>query len=198
MSVGFFMGIHASYTEESQASAANLIKAINVALKQAKLPPYVEPAELPDVYNDGHFGRSGLDHHSAGALMNLAEQASQRLNAPHLELLTKNPYRVAYLPIDFGSPLLTDHTERIFNSVADIWVGSAPRLREELIEYALLLGIPLTSGELSDDVATMIDNETPLAPGDGDDLIEERTAWLVLYEGARLAVEHGVALSLAG
>lgn len=199
MSVGFFMGIHASYTEEAQASATNYIKSINQALKQAKLPQYVEPAESPDVYNDGLFGRSALDHHGAGALMELAEMASERLNAPHLELLTKNPYRVAYLPYDSATPLLTDHTERIFNKVVDLWVGSTPRLLEELIELAPLLGIPLRSGELSDETAEQINDVAPLEEGDDSKNAEdERSAWLLLFEGARLAVQHQVALSLAG
>jgi hypothetical protein len=62
-----------------------------------------------------------------------------------------------------------------------------------------MLGIPLDDGWLADTVAQKINDFAPLHKNDDCSLAEdERTAWLVLYEGARLAVKHGVALSLAG
>ena len=80
-----------------------------------------------------------------------------------------------------------------------IWVGSAPRLVAELVSAASLLGIPLEEDRLPDHVARGINDFAPLYDGDDCSLAEdERTAWLVLYEGARLAALHRVALSLAG
>lgn len=66
MSVGVFLGIRQSYTEEAQDSAEDYLAAINVALAARGLPPYVEPASPPDVYNesvhnDFLFGRSAVD-----------------------------------------------------------------------------------------------------------------------------------------
>jgi hypothetical protein len=72
-------------------------------------------------------------------------------------------------------------------------------LLTELKQLAGQLGIPLVNGELMDETASTINDFQPLRNGDSVELIEdERTAWLALYEGARLAVEHRVALTLAG
>lgn len=61
------------------------------------------------------------------------------------------------------------------------------------------IGIPLVNGELADETAAAIRRFPALQNGDSIELIEdERTAWLALYEGARLAVEHRLALTLAG
>ncbi len=61
MSIGVFMGIRPSYAEEAQDSAEDYLAAINVALASRGLPPYVEAASPPDVYNGTLFGRSALD-----------------------------------------------------------------------------------------------------------------------------------------
>jgi hypothetical protein len=70
---------------------------------------------------------------------------------------------------------------------------------QELITVGPELGIPLLRGELSDEAARRINHCDPLYDGDDVITVENlRTAWLVLYEGARLAARHGVALVLAG
>jgi hypothetical protein len=57
----------------------------------------------------------------------------------------------------------------------------------------------LENGVLSDEVAAKINEFELLTEDDDGELAEdERTAWLALYEGTRLAVENKVALSLAG
>lgn len=71
-------------------------------------------------------------------------------------------------------------------------------LEAELIAGAGVLGIPLVEGRLTDAVADRINELERLTADDDGELLDERTAWLVMYEGARLSVEHGVALSLAG
>jgi hypothetical protein len=113
--------------------------------------------------------------------------------------LALNPYRVAFVPSDFEVPLPTDYSEEVGGEQVGIWVGSAPRLVAELVRVAPQLGIPLESGSLPDAVARKINDFAPLYEGDDCSLAEnERTAWLLMYEGARQAVQQDVALSLVG
>ena len=199
MSVGLFMGIVPSYTEEAEDSARELLAAINSRLQEQNLPLYSEPDEPPDVYVDDIFGRSELDHHSAGCFVELADLAEQHNSTrQHLAILA-NPYRAVFLPQDLGEPFETGYKEEIFGDLLEVWAGSAPKLLDELTELAQYLGIPLENGVLSDEVAAKINEFELLTEDDDGELSEdERTAWLALYEGARLAFENKVALSLAG
>lgn len=199
MSVGCFLGIRVSYIDEAQAIAIAFLKSINVALNEAGLPTYNDPIEPIDAYCDGLFGRSALDHHSGSCLIEFAQAASANRTNPHSALLAKNPYRLAYLPCEFSEPLRTEHKESIAGRSEQIWIGSAPRLLQELTTLALQLGIPLDETGLSRSVAERINDFAPLFEGDDCSLAEDsRTVWLLLYEGARLAIQHNVALSLAG
>jgi hypothetical protein len=168
-------------------------------LQEQNLPLYSEPDEPPDVYVDDVFGRSELDHHSASCFVQLAEIAEERNSArQHLAILV-NPYRAVFLPLNFSEPFNTGYKEEIFGELMEVWAGSAQRLLSELAELAPHLGIPLENGVLSDEVAAKINEFELLTENDDGDLAEdERTACLALYEGARLAVENKVALSLAG
>lgn len=199
MSVGLFMGIVPSYTEEAEDSARELIAAINSRLQEQNLPLYSEPDEPPDVYVDDVFGRSELDHDSASCFMQLAEIAEEHNSArQHLAILA-NPYRAVFLPQDFAEPFETGYREEIFGDLLEVWAGSAQRLLDELAELAPHLGIPLENSVLADDVAAKINDFELLTEDDDGELSEdERTAWLALYEGARLAIENKIALSLAG
>ncbi len=193
------MGIVPSYAEEAEDSAQELIAAINSRLQEQNLPLYSEPDEPPDVYFDDVFGRSELDHHSASCFVQLAEIAEERNSARHHLAILANPYRVVFLPQDFGEPFETGYKEEIFGDLLEVCAGSAQRLLDELAELAPHLGIPLENGVLSDEIAAKINEFELLTEDDDGELAEdERTAWLALYEGARLAVENKVALSLAG
>ncbi len=200
MSVGFFMGVRASYVDEAVESARAYVAAINNALGAEGLQRYVDPAEPPEVYSRGGlFGRSALDHHSARCLVRVAEIAMQSRSCLHLALLIQNPYRVAFVPIPFERPLQTSAADRIAGSDTRLSVGSAPTLFSDLVTVAKDLGIPMVAESLADDTASRINEYEALYNGDSRELAEdERTAWLVLYEGARLANERKVALSLAG
>lgn len=199
MSVGLFMGIRASYIPEAQHLASAYLEAINNALRDAGLDEYREPLSPPSVYQEGLFGRSALDHHSAPNLVRLAHLAGRLGNATHARLLEVNPYRVAFVPIAFAKPLPTSYSERIAEDWAGIWVGSAPAFWRELVSLAPALGIPLEGTELSRPVAERINACEPLQEGDATAGVEDdRTSWLLVFEGARLAVEHGIALSFAG
>jgi hypothetical protein len=197
MAVGAFIGIRASFADRAEADA--FLEAIDRALRDARLPAYTEPVPLPDVYRRMRFGRSELDHHSADVLVALARRAEDIGNGEHLALIGRHPYRVALLPLDFAMPLETEYSERIVGNPTPIWVGSAYGLRRDVCALAPALGIPLLGDVLSDQVADLINEGESLDDDDFGQLWEdERTAWLLLYEGARLAIEHGIALSLAG
>jgi hypothetical protein len=69
----------------------------------------------------------------------------------------------------------------------------------ELETLAKVLGIPLNESGLSDRDAAAINAWQQFHDGDAAELIEDkRTAWLLLYEGTRLAIHHNIALTLAG
>lgn len=197
MAVGVFLGIRASFND--QKAAAAFLAAITSAARLKGLPEYEESA-TPVVQSDRQgIGRSEVDHHSAGVLAALAGYVPESAS-PNLRLIERNPYRVAFLPFDFRAPLETEYREAIAGAPTEIWVGSARGLRNELQAIAPALGIPLTHGVLADRTAALINCGDSLENTDEDAglLEDERTAWLLLYEGAVLAVAHGVALSLAG
>ncbi len=202
MSVGLFMGIRQSYTEEAQHSAEDYLAAINLALAARGLPPYVEPASAPNVYNDAEraflFGRSGVDADSGKCISAVAKIGVKQSGAKHLALLNYNPCRVAFVPIDFPEPLATRYTECIAGQNIGIWVGSAQALFRELLDVATKLKVSVDRG-LSDAVAEKIRGYQALFEGDVVDPDSDlRSTWLLLHEGARLALKHQVALSFAG
>jgi hypothetical protein len=200
VSVGFFIGVRASFIEEAQQAAEALLDAVNVELTRLGLPLYDEPRELPDVYDDMRFGRSALDHDSARLIIELATRATTARPSPQLELLTQNPYRVVFVPRDFGPPVETEFEDRIGGEMYRIWCGSSLRLWQEALRGAELLGIPLTAGLLQDETARHINEYEPLSAADrgAEELGDLRTTWLTLHEAARLSASTGVALCLAG
>lgn len=197
MSIGMFLGITPSFLIECQRDAKVFIAEINKALSMASLPPYYEPDPLPDPYTDGRFGRSALDHNGEAAIVALHDYCQTKEGCPNLGMLAANPYRTAFLPASFSLPIETGYIDQIGGEAMNIWIGSLPTLREELCSVATRIGIPLEDGNLSDVVAQKINDYESLSDEDGD-LVEDRTAWLMLYEGSRLAVSFNVALSLAG
>jgi len=161
--------------------------------------PYTDPVDPPDVYVGSKFGRSSLDHHSASCLVAVAELEGGEPGAGHLSVISLNPYRMVFLPIPLDRPIITEHVETIARQEVGIWLCSSIGLLDAIRRAAPKLGIPLDDGVLSDAVAEQIDDFAPLYDGDDCSLSEdERTAWLLLYEGARLSIAHGVALTLAG
>ncbi len=198
MSVGAFIGIRPSFLDQARASA--FLGAINRALRAEGLGEYHEPPAVEPLPGGPRLGRSQLDQHGAGVLMALgARAAEEEGQGEHMALLESNPYRTAFLPLAFSSPLETDYAESIAGTSTAIEVGSAPRLRQELIALAPALGIPLEDGSLSDETARRINAGESLSEDDIPSAFDdERAAWLMLYEGAGVALERGLALSLAG
>lgn len=199
MSTGLFMGVRNSYTEDFQGLAGSLVDAINDVLVADGLAAYVDPDAPPNVYIGSMFGRSALDHHSSRVLIQIADRAAQSRRSPNLVLIRENPYRVVFVPAKLRHPHATRYREQIAGNAIGIWVGSLDGLLEELGWLAGDLGIPTEDGQIFDLTAEAINEYKPFHEGDSGELIEDwRTAWLALYEGARLAKETGVALTLAG
>jgi len=193
MSVGVFLGVRASYLDRGAAEA--FLAAIEIALLSNQLPPYEEPTEAQATVRGPRFGRSELDHHGAAVLAALGRRGEDQ----QLKLVADNPFRVAYLPTSFRTPLETSHTELIGGCERRIWVGSARELQRELVALAPALEIEVEGDALSDRMAELINDGKSIDEDDvGQPWDDERSAWLLLFEGARLAVARGLALSLAG
>ncbi len=195
MNVSFFLGVRESYLDEARAAAESCVEKINAELSRLNVLEYADPVSPPDPYDDNFlFGRSALDHDTAGALQAVARAASK---SPQLNLLNLNSCRVVFVPWGFATPILTDHSDELWGEPVPVFLGSLPTLIRELIDVAPLLGIPLTGEELTDDMAMRIRESSKLTDGDSLLYSNERLSWLLLFEGARLSTESGVALSLA-
>jgi len=193
------MGVRCSFGGETNGSVAALLEAMNHVLSENAVECYDDPKEQPRVYRGRMFGRSALDHHSPRVLAEMAAMAESFAPCPHLALLRNLPHRVVFLPRDLAAPFSTQAIEKNDADPAPSWTGSLPQLLQELAGLAKNLRIPLTDGKLSDETAHSINTFRPFHELDSTKLIESyRTAWLALYEGARLALENGVALTLAG
>jgi Bacterial regulatory proteins, luxR family len=81
----------------------------------------------PHVHTDHLFGRSALDHHSSRVLVDVANFGSSAQKHPNLGLIRNNPFRVAFLPIEFSPPLQTDYFEQIAE-----YVGAEPLSTREI------------------------------------------------------------------
>ena len=90
-----------------------------------------------------------------------------------------------YVPQDFRAVIIGEEA-----LVPGEIVGSSLRLLEELCQTAPALGIRLRDGELSDEEAMRINHECWSDEG----LHRELTAWIGLYEAARLSLESGAAI----
>ena len=106
-----------------------------------------------------------------------------------------------YVPVDFDEVLFDGDGGDEEEAEGDVdieepaglpggMLGSSQRLLEELVFVAPALGIRLDDGRLSDEEAERID-----ALIDEDDgLYREYVSWLLLYESARLSIEHRTAI----
>jgi hypothetical protein len=220
MDTVLFMGVRCSYGGEAangdgNCPAAAFLDALNRMLAENGIERYEDPKETPCVYRGHLFGRSALDHHSPRVFLELvaiaeasaprpgvAPKVAQNLApdlAPNLALIRMNPHRAVYLPRALPKPLATGYCEQNGRGPVPVWAGSLVELLRELLGLARDLRIPLTDGRLADETAAAINMFRPFHELDSTKLIERyRTAWLALHEGARLALENDVALTLAG
>lgn len=90
-----------------------------------------------------------------------------------------------YVPVDFPEILASDGDD-----LPGGILGSSQRLHAELVFVAPALGIRLQAGELTDEEAARINDLTE----EDDGLNREFSAWLALFEAARLSIEHKTAI----
>jgi len=193
------MGVRCSFGGETNGSATAFFDAMNRVLAENGIDLYEDPQQQPRVYRGHLFGRSALDHHSPRVLAEMAAIAEGLAPCPNLALFRESPHRVIYLPRALPCPLATGYCEKNGGDPVPVWAGSLPQLLQELVSLARDLRIPLANGRLADATAFAINMFRPFHERDSTKLIESyRTAWLALYEGARLAMENRTALTLAG
>jgi hypothetical protein len=193
------MGVRCSFGGDTNGSASAFLDAISRILAENGFDPYDDPSDPPRVYRGHLFGRSALDHHSPRVFVGLATMAEAQGPCPNLALIRENPHRVVFLPRALPRPLATGYCEKNGDDSMPVWAGSLPQLLQELVRLARDLRIPLANGRLADATAFAINMFRPFHERDSTKLIESyRTAWLALYEGARLAMENRTALTLAG
>jgi hypothetical protein len=194
------LGIRPSFLADSGYEATEFVSHINRALASRGLPAYKDPTGSFYPNDTGKFGRSALDHDGAAALLSLGGYGEAIGRFSHLSLLAINPYRVAFLPIAFCEPIQTGYSERLDGEAKNIWIGSLSQLQLDLAAAAEELGIPLSAGNISDVAADHINNFERMVDGDNkfEELADERAAWLLVYEGCRLAILSHTALAFAG
>lgn len=204
MATAFFMGVQCSFGGETtnsdgNCSASAFFDALNHVLAENGLDPYHDPEKQPRVYRGHLFGRSALDHHSPRVLAEIATMAEAQGPSPNLALIRENPHRAIFLPRALPRPLATGYCEINDGAPVTVWAGSLPQLLQELVRLAHTLRIPVIHGRVSDQTAFAINMFRPFHERDSTKVIESyRTAWLALYEGARLAMENCTALTLVG
>jgi hypothetical protein len=197
MSISFFIGFYPRdddglIVEEDSAAAHEEVNALNAALASNDLPNYAEPPTVDSPYDRRQrFGRSRVDHTGSQSLKDLAVIAPVRRQL----YLLQSADLVAFLPDEFDA-----RPECALAGVSAV-VGSIPKLQSELKALAEKIGIPMTAGNIDENTATKISDEKKLGTEknlglDLADVANARTNWLLLFEGARLAKERGVALVL--
>jgi len=195
---------------------------VNRVLAAAGLPPHTEPRGPLDLdsrasidgfpYSFIHYLRRAYAHRVLSpdwVATPLADDVDPTadpkiqalLDGCESHLLCHSDAEGFYVPVDFDEVLFDGDggDEEEAEGDADIeepaglpggMLGSSQRLLEELVFVAPALGIRLDDGRLSDEEAERID-----ALIDEDDgLYREYVSWLLLYESARLSIEHRTAI----
>ena len=189
MSVGFFLGIKNSYPDAFQDDAEKFIAAINTVLRAENLPEYVDGAHsaFPG------FGRSKVDHFGYTGLGRFHCFAREH-DRP--EIADVSGPKEVFLPLDFPAPLPVPFGKFLWFTKR-AYVSSSHTMRRALLKLAMPLAIEIVDGNVTDDVALRIsDEERFRAEDDEITICDLRPVWLLYFEGARLSIETGRALSV--
>jgi hypothetical protein len=200
--------------EDSEAAAEfrESMEKVNEVLAEKGLPQHQEPETIGMVKRQGVSVISGFPYsclHSLRRIYALAiddedwiptpappggspededviEEATYMLES---HLLCHSDCDGYYLPIDFID-IVVDSKEK--NRIPGGILCSSYRLMEDLVFLAPKLGIDLSAGQLSDAEAKKV--SVAQDPNSGDDFWNEKTAWLCLFEAARLSIEYKTAI----
>jgi hypothetical protein len=172
-------------------------------LQENGLPPHHEPESLPPIRSRApsgslpyawlpYFGRAiayarqapneftPLGRGDPAADRRLDRERSVAMDS---HIICHSDCEGYYVPVDFRDPIYDDR------AVGRV-LGSSQRVLAELVLAAPLLGIPLRSGELSDEAAREIAEELEGA----HPCWRERRVWLKFFEAARNSVAFGTAI----
>ncbi|HEY1068124.1 MAG TPA: hypothetical protein VGE52_18520 [Pirellulales bacterium] len=178
---------------------------VNSVLEENRLPTHSEPEALPALNNRAQVGSypySFLHHLRRFAVYALNPdwkpkafpKSKNPANDPAVfdemamlssHLLCHSDSEGFYVPIEFDDPLFADE-----GAIPGGMLGSSQRLLKELRDVAPKLGITLIDGTLSDAEADRINS---VINAEGRFWIEQ-TAWLSLFEAARLSIDHRTAI----
>jgi len=198
MSTNLYLGIRSSDNDDARESGGAFLNALNQTLAKKGLELYTNPAGQPPTLNDNPQSRSALEHIATRTLTELATLAQTSGRFPALALIRDNPQRVTFVPRGLEKPVASRHFETIAGKRVEVWIGSLAQLAEDLVRLGRELRIPLADGVLANDTADSINMYRPFHERDSTRLLEEfRPTWLALYEGVRLAIQQGVALTIA-
>lgn len=188
MSIGAFVGVRASFNEDYAEDAESLLESINHALLSIGEEPYHDPEQPPDVYDpsDSRFGRAATDHVGVSAFDSLLMVVKEHSVNRHRRGLLSAPERYVFLPMKLREPLTVRHPE---SDEPTFEVYSADELLDGLRALAPRLGIPF-GGDLRPGVAERINSYESFGESEPPPYRDARTAWLLLHEGAALAIQH--------
>ncbi len=181
------------------------LEIMNRLLAAHGLPPHHEPENLPPLSSPQPWGEMGYSYlHRLRRVAAYRTLDSTYLATPFPEdaraaddpvieqvgakldshLLCHSDCEGFYLPIDFPKVLVEEH-------LAGGYLGSSIYLKRELTLVAPALGVQLdAAGSLSGEEAERLYALTE----EEDGLYREITAWLDLYDAARLSLAHGSAI----
>jgi hypothetical protein len=189
------------YVEDAEIHREHVCE-INRVLTANGLPPHVEPETVSDL--EDRVRVLGMPYswlHYLRRAVAFARQAPREFGSapddfdpatdPHLDhelfvamdshLICHSDCGGFYVPIDFPEPLYDDRDE---GSIGGI-LGSTQQALRELLLTTPLLGIRVTDGVLSDEVAREIaDEEDEAHP-----YWIERKVWLLLFERFRHSIQ---------
>lgn len=207
MGLGICVGSLAECDEEELEFAGADFVSINIVLAEAGLPAHVEPRSLPSLeyraqldgfpYSFLHYLRRAYARRKADPTWIATPLADNQdpgqdevLQAEYdymnSHLLCHSDAEGYYVPVDFDEVLFASEDAGLPGGM----LGSSYRLMEELVLVAPALGIHLDNGQLSDAEVERIYVQTEKK----DSCQRELETWMVLFEAARLSLEHKTAI----
>jgi hypothetical protein len=200
ISVGYLAKLNQRYPDSAEAFREE-IQRLNVILSQYGLEAHREPEHLPEFrlraeydgfsYSLLHYLRRIYAHvkrdpnwQATPLEVNLDIDKDPVLKAEYAKksshLLHHSDMDGYYVPQDFRDVIDASCT------ITGGMLGSSQQLLQELIEIAPAMGITLENGDLSDVEAQRI-----IGIGKSEEPLNlEYSAWLPLFEAARLSIKH--------
>jgi len=207
MGLGISIGSLAECDQEELEWAEKDFVIINAVLAEAGLPAHTEPKSLPALesraqldgfpYSFLHYLRRAYARRKADPAwlatpladnQDPAEDEALQAEYDYLDshLVCHSDAEGYYVPVDFNEVLFDSEEVGLPGGM----LGSTYRLMEELVLVAPALGIQLDKGQLSDAEMARLCAKAEKQ----DACYRELETWMVLFEAARLSLEHKTAI----